>query len=67
MGHTRRLEDRIRELSGRIASSGNSGQLDAVLPEFQKVIFEYLRRVENKTLAQVLNWPDFQEERRKIK
>ena len=60
---SRRLEDRIRELSARLASSSDS-EFSQVLG-LQATLSEHSRRVRNKTSASILSWPEHPHERRK--
>lgn len=60
----RRLEDRIREIASRIAVSMND-ELSDLLADLQRAIPEYALRVQNKTTATVLAWPEFPRDRRR--
>lgn len=60
----RRLEDRIREIASRIAVSKND-ELSHLLAELQRAITEHALRVQNKTTATVLVWPEFPRDRRR--
>jgi hypothetical protein len=61
---SRRLEDRIRELSVRIASTPNT-EFQSVLSDLQVAMHEFARRLENKTSASIFDFPDLAAERRK--
>jgi hypothetical protein len=64
MPPARRLEDRIRELCADL-SCASEAELVGILSELQAAITEYIRRVDNKTSAIILNFPNFPRERRK--
>jgi hypothetical protein len=66
MGHGRCIEDRVRELCALIQLAQENARAGLLL-DLQTTIYEYSRRVENKTAATVLGWPRFPEERRKKK
>jgi len=61
---SRRLEDRIRELSSRIVNAENS-ELKELLSQLQAAMNEHTRRMRNKTSAALLAFPEFPGERRK--
>ena len=63
MPPSRRLEDRIRELGARIAAAQN-GDLHKLVSELQAALTEHTLRINNKTSATVLSWPEFPRERR---
>ncbi len=64
MPPARRLEDRIRELCAHL-SCASEADLVVILSELQAAITEYIRRVENKTSATILSFPNVLRERRK--
>ena len=59
----RRLEDKIRELCGAVASCPDP-ELASTLSKLELALFEYMRRIQNKSAAAVFGWPDFPRERR---
>ena len=59
-----RLEDRIREIASLIAAS-KDGEMFDLLAELQRAIAEHALRVQNKTTATVLAWPEYAHERRR--
>jgi hypothetical protein len=64
MPQSRRLEDRIRELC-RLAASSPNHQVAPIISELDIALTEYIRRIDNKVSASVLNFPDVPIERRK--
>ena len=63
MQAARRLEDRVRELAARIAAAADH-ELAYLTLQLQVALTEYNRRLQNKTSATILTWPDFPRERR---
>ncbi|HEY7098523.1 MAG TPA: hypothetical protein VH437_17485 [Terriglobales bacterium] len=63
MPPSRRIDDRIRELCGRIVSA-NDSESETLVSELRVALSEYTRRVD-KTSAVVLSWPEFPRDRRK--
>jgi hypothetical protein len=61
--HSRRLEDRIRSLSARLASATES-EFPSLLAELRAVLSEHALRMENKASATVISWPQPPNERR---
>jgi len=59
-----RLEDHIRELCARASASADM-DLTSLLFELQLATHEYVRRLENRTSANLLNFPELLIERRK--
>jgi len=64
MPPARRLEDRIRELSARLASAEN-GEFERVLAELRDAMNEHTQRFKNKISSTLLRWQGSQRERRK--
>lgn len=64
MAPARRLEDRIRELGSRIAAAKN-GELGTLVSQLQSALNEFTLRINNKSSATVLAWPEYPRERRK--
>ena len=63
MPEERRIEDKIRELCSQLTKA--NGDFDRVLAELRLAITEHTRRINNKTSATVLSWPEYPRERRR--
>jgi len=59
----RRLEDRIRQLCGSVASCSGP-ELANTLSKLETAMSEYMLRIQNRSAAVVLGWPDLPRERR---
>jgi len=62
----RRIEDRIRELCARIAVAP-SEEVATILSELEIAMCEHARRLDNKTTATVIAWPESPRDRRRSK
>jgi nitrogen-specific signal transduction histidine kinase len=64
--HSRRLEDRIRELCARVAASKDQDELNLILPELNTAIHQVIERVRIKAVAVLGSSRALPNERRKI-
>jgi hypothetical protein len=63
---SRRLDDRIRELCARVASSKDAEEVNLILPELQSALHQAIQRLRLRTVAVMSGRPDFRTDRRKI-
>jgi uncharacterized membrane protein YccC len=64
MRESRRLEDRIRQLSARVLQA-NADELQQLISQLQVALAEYIRRTENRTSAIVFRLAGVSGDRRK--
>jgi uncharacterized coiled-coil protein SlyX len=62
---SRRLDDRIRELCAKVATSKDSEEVNLILPELQTAIHQAIQRLRLRAVAVMSGRPDFLDERRK--
>lgn len=60
----RRLEDKVRDLCTRLVDSSDA-DFDQTFAELLVAMNQHLLRMQNKTSATVLAWPEFPRNRRK--
>jgi len=60
----RRLEDKIRDLCANLVVSSDD-DFQQALSELRAAINEHTLRIQNRTSAVVLRWPEFPQDRRK--
>lgn len=63
--HSRRLDDRIRELCARVVASTEHHDVDLILPELRAAIHESIERLRIRAAAVLSGRRDLPEERRK--
>jgi hypothetical protein len=64
--HSRRLDDRIRELCARVIASENSDELNLILPELRTAIHEATERLRLRAAATLMGNSKPPKERRKL-
>ncbi len=64
--HSRRLEDRIREMCAKVAASRDQDELNLILPELKTAIHQAIERVRIKAVAVLGSSRALPNERRKI-
>jgi len=63
---SRRIHDRIWDLSARVAVSKDPAELERILPELRSAIHQAIERLRIRSLAILRGRPDVPIERRKI-
>lgn len=51
LSHSRRLEDRIRDLCARVVEAKNQDELNLVLPQLKTAIHQAIERVRTRAVA----------------
>jgi hypothetical protein len=64
--HSRRLEDRIRDLCARVVSAKDPEELNLVLPQLKTAIHQAIERVRTKAVAVLGSSRALPKDRRKI-
>jgi uncharacterized coiled-coil protein SlyX len=62
---SRRLDDRIRELCARVASSKDAEEVNLILPELQSAIHQAIHRLRLRAVAVMSGRAGLRTERRK--
>jgi len=64
--HSRRLDDRIRELCAKVVASKNADELEVMLPELRSAIHQAIEGLRTRSVAILSGRHDFPGERRKL-